>query len=317
MRSHQICLGDVVRVLERDDLTAQAQERVVNLLGFTLQGTRETSLPEPVEAEAGTPSAQQPEPEPQAPAQAPPIDDQANEAWIDELIRPARAEAPVWFQDAKSLGADHEPDDLPQQRVETLFPPEGERAMLISILSTPTRVFEVDLPQLVERMANLEVLTKLPPLRRLSTTGGVQVLLDTSKRMQPFAQDQSQLVDALRRLLPDQRLRVLHCDGAPPDDAQQARHARAYRYPPNGTLVILVSDLGQGGGIFAPHLQRPRRWIDFARRLSEHGCAFLVLAPVSPDRIDARLSRRLEIIPWDRRFSAAVLRARQRPQGRG
>jgi hypothetical protein len=344
MRPHQIGLGDVLRVLGTLDLAKRGQERAINLLGYSWREGSETVRSQPVKQDVSIePVTETTGPLIQAspnddsendkvkpdwlqrlePIESdndsanvsplpPEIDDRENEAWIYEVMRPARAEAPDWFQSVRPLEPDNESIEVSPQPIESLFPPDGERMMLTSILLRCARKREIDISRLLQRIANLEVLSKLPLRRRFSARGGVQVLLDKSKRMDPFAQDQNQLVNALYRLLPYERLQVLRCQSWPPDHAGQLLRRRNYRYPPHGTLVLLVSDLGQGGALFAPHVPEPERWVGFARRLATRGCAFLVLAPVSPDRIDGRLSRYLEIIPWDRRFSVAVVRARHR-----
>jgi hypothetical protein len=346
MRPHQIGLGDVLRVLGTLDLAKQEQERAINLLGYCVQEGDETTLDRPVEEDSSIAPIEGSDSKPftqvspignrkndgvtpdwlqsfkpveteaaEVPPQPPETDARENEAWIYAVMRPARSPTPDWFRSVRPLEPDNESIEASAQPIESLFPPDGERMMLTSILSRPARRRDIDFSRLLQRMANLEVLSELPLRRRFSARGGVQVLLDKSKRMDPFAQDQRQLVDALCRLLPHERLQVLRCQSWPPDYAGQLMRRRNYRYPSRGTLVLLVSDLGQGGGLFAPHVSEPERWVDFARRLTARGCAFLVLAPVSPDRIDSRLWRDLEVIPWDRRVSVAVVRARHRRQG--
>lgn len=317
MRPHEICLGDVLRAFDRAELSSDSQDRILRLFGFSWrQDTAGVSgSPHRPEPEIPETPAQEQRREPQNEA-APPSDDEANEAWVDAMFRPASLNTPNWYRRAEPLEPDTEPDELPLQPVEPLLPPDGQRTLLISMLSSVSRGHEIDVPRLVQRVANLEVLSKLPLRSRRSMTGDVQVILDTSKRMEPFAQDQSQLVATLTRLLPDERLRVVRCQGVPPDEpGRKRRPSRSYSYPSQGALVLLLSDLGQGGGPFAPPMMEPERWIGFSRRLAAHGCAFLVLAPAAADLIDPRLARSLDIIPWDRRSSAAAVQARRRRPG--
>jgi hypothetical protein len=306
-----ICLEDVVRVLNCRHFTAEAQARAVQLLGF------DWDVPVPPLPPSLPDREPAPEP-PSAPVRPPQSEDvpppeRRNEAWIDRLTRPVSAGRPGWYEQVRTLEPDTAPSDLPPSRVAPLFPPASQRALLISMLSKLAPGREIDVSRLVDRVASREVFSKLPLRRRLSTSGGVQVLLDVSDRMEPFAQDQSQLIESLRRQIPENRLEVLHCDGAPPDRARQAKHG--YRYPPRGTLVLLVGDVGQGGGPFSPRSPKPELWVAFAHRLAVQGCEFLVLAPLSPDQIDRATADRIEIIPWDRRFSGAAVRRYRRHQG--
>jgi hypothetical protein len=346
MKLHQIGLGDILRMLDALELPTEDQERAINLLGFAWLRASE-SAPTPrlheqyvstgttteTDSSVPTPPIGPPENEgatpewlerlkpiepydesTELPLQPPEIDDRENEAWIYDVMRAQRAQTPDWRQRVRPLAADNETIDVSPQPVEPLFPADVERSLLNSMLLRPARRRDIDVPRLLQLMANLEVLSKLPLRRRFSARGNVQVLLDQSRRMDPFAQDQRHIVKSLSRLLPDERLQVLRCQSWPPDDAKRSPRRGNYRYPPRGTLVLLISDLGQGGGLFSPHVPEPERWVDFARRLAAQGCAFLALSPVSSDRIDNRLSQHLEIIPWDRRFSIAAARVRYRRQ---
>jgi hypothetical protein len=343
MKRHQIGLGDVLRVLGALDLAAEGQERAINLLGFSWLKVSEKATSKPVERHVSTETATEPdsfvptsptsplkndgaipdwlerlkpiEPHDETtalPPQPPEIDDHENEAWIHDVMRPQRAQTADWVQRVRPLDPDSEAIDVSPQPAEPLFPLDGERMLLTSMLLRSARRRDIDLARLLQLMGNLEVLSKLPLRRRFSARGNIQVLLDQSRRMDPFAQDQRHIVKALYRLLPDERLQVLRCQSWPPDNAKRLPRRFNYRYPPRGTLVLLISDLGQGGGLFAPHVPEPEQWVDFARRLAARGCGLLALAPVSPDRIDSYLSRHLAIIPWDRRFSIAAVRARYR-----
>jgi hypothetical protein len=313
MTLHRISLGDALRVLGDGRLTTEQQERAVGLLGFDLRAAQPVP-PKPPEREPKR-AEPAPEPEPRAvapPPEPPPADELPNEAWVSEVRRPARSGGPEWYARVAPLAQDTEAAELPPPKAESLLPPEAQRGLLLAMLSQTVPGREIDEAALVKRLAAREVLAALPRRRRRSTRAGVQVLLDISETMEPFALDQDELVTSLRRLLPDERLAVSRCRGAPPDEPPRGRRAQAWHPPSAGTLVLLVSDLGQGGALYSSDDADPERWIGFARRLAVGGCAFVVLAPVSPGRIDPRLARRLDIIPWDRRAVATAMRRRHR-----
>lgn len=344
MKPHGICLGDILRTLNALKLTAEDQERAAKLLGFSWQkeiqsksapseqrvpaefaiNTDSRSTPPSISSKnAGlTPDWLErlgpigPSDESKQPQLPPPdIDDRENEAWIFNVRRPPRGQTPDLHQRVKALPADKNTIGTSLQLIEPLFPPDTERSLLTSMLLRSAQKQDVDVSRLVRLIAGLEAFSKLPLQRRVSARGDVQVLLDQSTRMDPFVEDQIHIVKSLYRLLPDERLQVRYCQSSPPDEAIKLSRRSGYRYPPRGTLVLLISDLGQGGGLFAPYVPDPEQWVDFASRLAARGCDFLVLAPVSPDRIDKRLSRHLAIIPWDRRFSAAAIRAHHKYRG--
>jgi hypothetical protein len=317
MRATRINLADAIRALRlaADDA---ARTRTLRLLGFEWRKSTPAEPAIPVEDSEGDRKNERNEagkkepPVAQQPTTAPMSEDTPNEAWVDKMQKPTGRAPPDWYSRTNALAPDSAPAELPRPKVEPLFAPEQQRSTLLALVSRLIESREVDVARAAQRIANLETLTQLPFRKRTSVRRGVQVVLDVSPRMQPFVDDEVQLVASLLRLLPTDVVQVARCYGAPPDGPKSQSRYGEYRKPPPGTPVLLVSDVGEGGAIFAPLNAEADDWIGFAQRLSTYGCQLIILAPVSPEQISATIRQHLVVVPWDRSRTGHDLLSRLR-----
>jgi hypothetical protein len=191
--------------------------------------------------------------------------------------------------------------------IEPLFLPRWIRGIVAAALSAELPDGPPDVERAVDAAARLEPITDVPrrPLRTLRL--GVQLLVDRSSRMTPFARDQSWLELTLHRILGENRVEVLSFTTTPlePDGG-------TYRRPPPGTPVLLLTDLGIGRPLLDPGWTEPDEWLRFARAVRRADCRLTAFVPYPPARWPAQLARELTIIRWDRSTSAATIRGRAR-----
>ncbi|HET6483875.1 MAG TPA: hypothetical protein VFG35_28060, partial [Actinoplanes sp.] len=184
----------------------------------------------------------------------------------------------------------------------SLLPPARQRAILAALCRT-SGPGEIDVPEVVRRLARAEPLTRLPTTLVPTMRRGVQVLVDLGPGMQPFLDDQRQVLHALHRLIGREGLEVLRFAGTPLDEPGAGPGPvwtwRPYRPPIDDRRVLVLSDLGGGPG----HRDRGAvqdRWLRFAA-LFRHGERPLVaLVPVPAERLPAGLRAGLPMVTWDR-----------------
>jgi len=197
--------------------------------------------------------------------------------------------------------------------IEPLLLPTWLRGIASAALSVSLPDGPPDVERVVDEIARGHAITDVPRQRMPTLRLGVQLLVDRSVRMTPFAKDQEWLDEALRRVLGDERVQRHHFTGAPPadDDVDATREeTRRYQPPPPGTPVLALTDLGIGQPIFDPSWVAPDDWLAFAGLLRRAGCPLVVLVPYPSSRWPRRLARELTILQWDRVTSAATIRGR-------
>jgi hypothetical protein len=310
MTRHPISRGDMLRLFAYVGDDEQERQRAAALLGFVWHSAV-TASPLPPRPMAPPSATIQPATTPPSRVSEPESDwdHLPNEIWLSELKKPfPSGSRSQWYAQTQPLEFDTAPDRLPRLVAEPLLAPMSQRVMLLAMLATFVSGHNVDLRRLIDRIAVRTPLRKIPHLRKRSVRRGVQLLLDVGERMQPFFDDQIQLIEYLTPLMPEGRIQVVRCHGAPP-----ARpFAGEYLPPSPGTPILLVSDLGRGGGALSPFGARADVWIDFARHMEALGCHVLVLAPVSQDKIGPKLREFLHIVTWDRTLTEGQFR-RSRP----
>ena len=150
----------------------------------------------------------------------------------------------------------------------------------------------------VDRLSRGEVLNSVPRLRRRGWGGSIQVILDHSTHLVPFWEDQSLVQGWLRRLFPRGSFQLaIRLDGdvlasLGPGDGRLKR----YEFPPEGSLVLALSDLGclaqyEHGGV--------GWWREQGRQLTSARCRPVALSPATPEGSIRSLLRQWTIIPWE------------------
>ena len=194
-----------------------------------------------------------------------------------------------------------------------LFKPQQTRTLLSRALARRADTGPWDLVRVIEMCARGEPLVHAPRLPEPTLSSGVQLLVDRSDTMMVFAQDQSNLEQAIRKLVGEDKLEVLYFDGFPSRarSLAQDRWATYERLlPPPGTVVAILSDLGIAHAPWLPIRPAPARWRDLALRLRRRGCPVVAFVPYHPSRWPSELRRALTIIQWDGRTRTSAIRAR-------
>ena len=228
--------------------------------------------------------------------------------------RPYKAPTLTWLHTAKPLAGPASStiaaaDPMP------LLVPRWTRNILATLLATRQADGPLDLDRIVRNIASQEWTVRLPRVPR-DAPRGVQLLVDVSDAMTPFAADQRRLTQALRRLLGPDRMSKLEFSSSPlqrliDPATEDWREYREGDYPPNRTPVLALTDLGIG----RPPLSAPRAsvddWIRFARQLAGRGSPLIALVPYGESRWPDRLRRALHIVTWDRATTVGAVRFRR------
>jgi hypothetical protein len=193
-----------------------------------------------------------------------------------------------------------------------LFRIERERALLAAAARRRRPDGGVDRDALVVAIARRTFPRRIPQREVTSLRGGVQLLVDRSEWMQPFATDVDRVVDRMRFVV-GPSLQELVIDEHPPWVRwAQADDLFEWQPPAPGTALVVISDLGRVAR------RRGRRGLERAwRELLHHAQTTLDPVVIVPGRksayaeIDAAL-REATLIGWDRDARVAELSRRGR-----
>jgi hypothetical protein len=158
-----------------------------------------------------------------------------------------------------------------------------------------------DVDALIELVVQRSFAEPIPRIVRASLFRGVQLLLDRSPAMAPFARDVTELAAMVRSVV-GHHVEEIGFSGHPQNRLPAWRDA--YVPPRPGTPVLALSDLGIGQ---APgHLRPDARttWLPLADMLLRRGSPLVVLVPYPRSRWPA-LGYRVRMIPWDTTTSPA------------
>lgn len=158
---------------------------------------------------------------------------------------------------------------------------------------------QLDLARITRRLAYAQPLTDLPRLRVPSLALGAQILVDVGQSMQPFYEDQQDLVQRFARNLRGlAEIRYYADDPAGGCGPERRRSTwREYGLPLPQVPVIALTDLGCG------YPRRPdalRAWLRLAEQLRRRQSRVVVFAAVRLNRIPDELARTIDLVLWDR-----------------
>jgi hypothetical protein len=195
---------------------------------------------------------------------------------------------------------------------EPLFVRSWSRELLAAALAQQMPGSRVDEPRLVGLVAAARPVTEIPHRPRRSLSRGVQVLVDLGDGMEPFARDQSELLEGIRRVVGDSRVQVLQFRDSPIRNAGSGPiwTWKPYVPPEPGSPVLALTDLGIGGPAVHPGRSRPNEWAALASRLRRRSCPLVAFVPYGPERWPRRLARMMTIVEWDRSATVGKLLAR-------
>ena len=201
---------------------------------------------------------------------------------------------PTWLDDVEDIGPLSEPTETPQTT--PLFGRVHRRGILSAAMATLASEGELDVDAIVETLAAGRPLLEFARLERQTTRRGAQVLLDRSRGMAPFREDQKQLVDALDHILGDDHFKVERFVGCPSRGLLPAHSTRGlvsrmldrdqpiWRPPPPGTPIVAITDLGIGGSPLDDERATVAEWVSFAHRVRNAGFTLVGLVPYEASR---------------------------------
>jgi hypothetical protein len=317
MRRPYIFLGDLLRTIERlrirDPSLAQLVLRMLSMehLEAGPSATREGAYAPRLAG--GRRTEPQPKvPEARPPPEAPRAPDQrtARSPGLRRISTAVSPTPPPWLPNVTAMPRPVGPTPPPAPVAPPLFPKRQTRGLLTAALASWDSGGTLDVPRIVEALAQLRTLRELPLENGATMRRGVQLLIDGGLGMAPFRSDVEQLQGAIATLLPPDRMRTYHFIGSPLRKcvAAGAGVLKPWRPPARATPVLLVSDLGIGAPEASEDRAGAAEWLEFAEAARDAECALVALVPYGPDRWPRALTRAIRIIHWDHRTSAAAVR---------
>ncbi len=218
----------------------------------------------------------------------------------------AGGEPPAWLASAVAL-----PEQL--QRVtlsaEPIFPRVHARSILAAAAATRSADGPLDVRALIDTLSRLEPVRLLPRRPTATLRHGVQLLLDVSSAMEPFAQDMLEIARVVEQVVGGPRTQRLRVRASPLRAVTtRAQREEPWRAPVRGTPVLIVSDLGIGGDPLERTGPTSADWHVLAKRARASGCPVVALVPFGAAHWDGALMQLIMHIHWDHRVTAGVVR---------
>lgn len=197
--------------------------------------------------------------------------------------------------------------DGPKRRPAPLIAPDKARAILAALAAAPVAGEAIDTDALLQRIASGLPIEELPRLTVWTLRRRVHLLIDCSPALLPLADDIERVSVELRRVVGNDRLQSLYFAGCPSRGAGPgAREGWAtWSAPSEGSVAIVVSDLGCAGSIGNSEWASAEEWSRFADAAGDRGTLLVALVPYPVHRVPAALARRMAIIPWQEQLDAA------------
>ena len=175
----------------------------------------------------------------------------------------------------------------------------------------PSRVLDV---RRLERTVLRGVpLVAVPWRVRRSLRRGVELWVDTSESMEPYARDQAELVRGLRGVVGKAAVRVRCFELDPLAPATRQVHWDEGDEPRTmvaGTPVLIVSDFGISRAVARGRPASGQSLAPWTARARERGSRVMGLIPASESAWPATLSTLLTGFEWDRSLSGRALQGR-------
>jgi formylglycine-generating enzyme required for sulfatase activity len=169
---------------------------------------------------------------------------------------------------------------------------------LRAVLARHTETRAVDLAVVVDRLCRGEVLLRLPRQERRHWGDRIQIVLDRSDRLIPYWLDQLDICLRLQGLYSRHAVElVVFREGSYPlTTLDPSGEERDYRFPPPGTTVLVLGDLGsldhRGPGL-------SHYWTQIGRHLSDLGGYPVALSPCPRQRWAAGVERYWHLVDWE------------------
>ena len=154
-----------------------------------------------------------------------------------------------------------------------------------------------DIPQIIDRLSQAEILSELPQLHRPGWGASLYVIEDRSDYLAPYVRDQAWLQSHLGRLYPETGFFPAiynECLAAPQVFRPDGRAVDFHPQP--GDQVLVLGDLGclaRDGG-------RAREfWTALGEQLRNQGIVPLALLPCGPSECPESLADRYQLLSWE------------------
>jgi len=206
----------------------------------------------------------------------------------------------------------------PRLPFEPLFEDRTAPALVAGLAATPSAIGPFDVPTMVTETAQGRPLRDLPRLPRWSLSLGVQLLIDMSPYMEPFARDEVELTRTITDVVGAERVEQFGFYGCPTRGVLNGMDdtPRAYPAPMPHVPVIVLGDLGVGYLAENAGRGRPSEWLTFLTLLRTRHSHLIVVSPYSEARWPEALRAAAIFIAWDRSTTVSrvlnVIRTRAR-----
>ncbi|MBV2096113.1 MAG: hypothetical protein KUF80_14580 [Candidatus Thiodiazotropha sp. (ex Codakia orbicularis)] len=315
-----ISLGDLAIAVKRLPTRDMAHlAKIAGCLGFGLeaveppkshkgargkeQSPEQEALKEPSPAKPQVkPAPKKPRIQVSLPKPPPPVD-----GYVSQLKPLPRNEVtlPIKIDQAAPLKLDV--DAAMQSNREPVFGKREERAILSTAVAVQTAAGHVDLERVIDRLIEQKLVDRLPRRPLPTLKYGVQLLLDRSESMLPYAQDLETLETNLKKLTGSSRFSSGSFKGTPLATPRYGKLRNPLKITRN-VPILLVTDFG----ISAPLLSRdrvgPGGWLTFAKLAEKKNCPVVALIPHKPRYWPDLARANYLCIHWDRATNAGDLR---------
>jgi hypothetical protein len=286
------------------------RRKIATLVGF---GLRETPAEKPKDTTPPPkPTTKKPKETPPPPivtptATTPPVDAPPSAEKVSQevpfVLQPAARERRtsdwVGVQPLTQLSA----DPIAPPSIEPLFVPRWMRGILTAAAATTAPHGPIDVASIVRTVGRGSTFRRIPRLDAPAMARAVQVLVDASDAMLPFADDVVWMVGKIQSIAGRDRTEVLGFEAR--DEFRAGKGARflwepfpATHAPLPGMAVLLLTDLGIGRVPYGPWLP-PERWAAFIRALQKRDANVVAFVPYPSRRWPRTLRRLLPIVQWD------------------
>jgi hypothetical protein len=297
-------LGDALRAVRALGVSDSREVRAICelILGTSAPPTaqREPAPPSLDRVAPAVVAPPQPAIDPATVALAPGVMPDVPSQLIEIQHRPHEHDAAGAGQSGAQTALEAESDEEWRAAPESLFRASVERSIAREIAAAFLPSATIDVDQLVEAMAKIELPRDLPYVSESTTRRGVQLLLDRSARLDGLAFDVQQLERRFVSLLGEGSVEALRfrefpsIAGAGPADTWTP-----YRPPAPFVPIVVVT---------AFSASNERVWDALVKRWARQQRTVTFLVPHGAERVPRSVAAVARVVPWDRPTTARSVR---------
>jgi len=201
--------------------------------------------------------------------------------------------------------------------LESLFPPVRVRGILRELVTLRSASGPLDVAAAIELMARAVPVDRLPRTSVSALGHSLLLFFDAGPAMLPFTRDKQQLAATSLRLFGRDRVRVADFISTPLHRVRPQRQVRweELRWPTRGSAVVVVTDLGIGGGQTETR-RHADDWRRFVEETHTRQLRSVALIPYARDRWPPTADAFGTALTWDLDTGVQALykNARRRPR---